>query len=303
MSAGLGTRLAPYTDHTPKPLLPLAGVPLFQWVVDQLYEAGIEKIFFNVHSHSKVFLDQVKNIDFNGLEFEWIDERKQLLGSGGTLIQVSQLIKDPYFLVINADALLLDSLRNFLKKAVSLNTKDPELFWWIHSGKNTKGSYSEIIVENDKVKEIRNKNISSPFFCGTSIVPAFYLRDFDVKSIEYRDLLMNPFLKKDKILSFESSPLFLDIGDPRAWWESHFVWMDEMKKQKGLPLWLKRMNQVNRCVDDGWVHREIKKVPKKGYGYWGKNAESDVAHQHVTYEGRPQDFALSWGGEISLFNK
>jgi len=43
-AAGLGTRLRPLTDTTPKELLPLGGVPMIDHVLDELREAGIDRI-------------------------------------------------------------------------------------------------------------------------------------------------------------------------------------------------------------------------------------------------------------------
>ena len=49
LAAGYGTRLAPVTDHLPKPLLPVAGRPLLDHVIENLDRAGIEKIGINTH--------------------------------------------------------------------------------------------------------------------------------------------------------------------------------------------------------------------------------------------------------------
>jgi len=44
IAAGRGERLRPYTDVQPKPLIPLLGVPLIEWVILSAKEAGIREI-------------------------------------------------------------------------------------------------------------------------------------------------------------------------------------------------------------------------------------------------------------------
>ena len=40
---GFGTRLRPLTEHTPKQMLPICGVPMIEWVVSHLADHGIEE--------------------------------------------------------------------------------------------------------------------------------------------------------------------------------------------------------------------------------------------------------------------
>lgn len=52
LAAGYGTRLKPLTDHTPKPLVPVAGRPMIEYALDKLRDYGIERVVINV-SHLK----------------------------------------------------------------------------------------------------------------------------------------------------------------------------------------------------------------------------------------------------------
>ena len=46
-AAGLGERMRPLTDRTPKPLLPVAGKPLIEWHLEKLAACGIEDVVIN----------------------------------------------------------------------------------------------------------------------------------------------------------------------------------------------------------------------------------------------------------------
>ena len=49
LAAGMGRRLAPLTNQTPKPLLPIAGEPLLVRQIRQLSQAGYNDIVINLH--------------------------------------------------------------------------------------------------------------------------------------------------------------------------------------------------------------------------------------------------------------
>lgn len=47
LAAGRGERMRPLTDHTPKPLLPLRGLPLMQWTLGRMAQAGVAQAVIN----------------------------------------------------------------------------------------------------------------------------------------------------------------------------------------------------------------------------------------------------------------
>ena len=105
-AAGLGTRLRPLTDHTPKALVPVAGVPMLQRVILRLKEAGFRDLVINIHHFGDQILDFLKaNQDF-GVRIRVSDERGQLLDTGGGIRKARPLLDDGGpFLVHNVDIL------------------------------------------------------------------------------------------------------------------------------------------------------------------------------------------------------
>ncbi len=51
LAAGLGTRLNPLTNHTPKPLIPVLNIPSLFYTFFLLKQAGIREIICNIHHH------------------------------------------------------------------------------------------------------------------------------------------------------------------------------------------------------------------------------------------------------------
>lgn len=102
MAGGFGTRLKPLTDHLPKSMLPVAGRPVMEWIVEQLRQAGIRHLKVTTHFMPEKIMDHFGDGQSFGVEMEYVNEDRPL-GTGGAL----GLIAPPAepFLVINGDVL------------------------------------------------------------------------------------------------------------------------------------------------------------------------------------------------------
>ncbi len=121
MAAGLGTRMRPLTDNMPKPLVPVAGKPLIDFVLDKLANAGVTTAVVNVH----YFADQIEQHLAARKEPNIVisNERPRLLGTGGGVVNaLPQLGGGPFFHV-NSDTLWLDGVSPNLDRLAA--TFDP----------------------------------------------------------------------------------------------------------------------------------------------------------------------------------
>ena len=75
-AAGLGTRLRPLTDHTPKALVRVGGQPLIDIVINRLKHNGCHHIVINVHHFAQQVIDHVADNDW-GIREELSDENQQ----------------------------------------------------------------------------------------------------------------------------------------------------------------------------------------------------------------------------------
>lgn len=102
--AGLGTRLKPLTNDKPKALVPLAGKPLIQHVVERLKSFGFDDIIINVHHFADKVEEFVKQNDSFGVNITISDERSLLLDTGGGLKKAASFFSDGRpFLIHNVD--------------------------------------------------------------------------------------------------------------------------------------------------------------------------------------------------------
>jgi aminoglycoside/choline kinase family phosphotransferase/dTDP-glucose pyrophosphorylase len=109
LAAGLGTRLRPYTDHTPKPLFPILGRPLLDIMITKLIDAGCKAVIVNTHHlHDQIesFIAQQSYPIPTQTRYE-----PNILGTGGAIRNVKDFWNDQPFLVINADIVTTINLK------------------------------------------------------------------------------------------------------------------------------------------------------------------------------------------------
>ena len=110
LAAGLGTRMRPLSLKTPKPMIPVAGKPLIDHMLDRLAAAGVTFAVVNVHHLGQQVIDHVmKRTD---MEIVISDESARLLDTGGGTASEDF---DPGEDVGDADGLEDDSLSGDLE--------------------------------------------------------------------------------------------------------------------------------------------------------------------------------------------
>lgn len=114
LAAGHGTRLRPYTDSTPKCLLPVRGVPILEIWLDLCRRHGISEVLVNTHAHASTVIEFVRRWR-DGVKVEVVEE-PQLFGSAGTLRHNCDWIRsERNFWVFYADVLTSIDLTAMLR--------------------------------------------------------------------------------------------------------------------------------------------------------------------------------------------
>ncbi len=101
LAAGLGTRLRPYTDHTPKPLFPIQGRPLLDIMIFKLIAAGCKAVIINTH-HRQARIEAFIAQQTYPIPIQTRYE-PDILGTGGAIKNVADFWNHRPFMVINAD--------------------------------------------------------------------------------------------------------------------------------------------------------------------------------------------------------
>ncbi|CCJ07219.1 nucleotidyltransferase family protein [Methylocystis sp. SC2] len=122
-AAGLGARMRPITEKTPKPLVSVAGRTLIDRALDEFENAGVELAIVNVHH----LADQIETHLARRARPRIVisDERALLLDQGGGIKRALPLIGDDPFFVCNTDAFWIDAARSNVRTLAE--AFDPEI--------------------------------------------------------------------------------------------------------------------------------------------------------------------------------
>jgi NDP-sugar pyrophosphorylase family protein len=106
LAAGLGTRLAPFTNEHPKALAPVGDMTLLEWNIRYLQGWGIREVIVNVHHFADQIEDAIRAADGWGSSIAISDERGQVLETGGGLKKAAPFFAGEEALVVmNVDVL------------------------------------------------------------------------------------------------------------------------------------------------------------------------------------------------------
>jgi len=114
LAAGLGTRMRPFNGRVPKPLVPVGGKALIDYVLDRLAAQGVERAVVNVHH----LADQIER-HLAGRKRPKIiisDERGELLGTAGGVVKALPKLGDGPFFHVNSDTIWIDGVKPNLER-------------------------------------------------------------------------------------------------------------------------------------------------------------------------------------------
>lgn len=152
LAAGRGERLRPYTDTTPKPLMPIAGKPILYHTLKSLECLNLERVVLNAWHLKEQIVDFV---DRHRAEFSFSLEvscEDELLGTGGGLKKALPLMglhsETEPFLMMNADVIFVGDLKGFCQRALRSNADGS---WWLAK---EQPAQTRISVEGNSIVKI-----------------------------------------------------------------------------------------------------------------------------------------------------
>lgn len=107
LAAGMGTRLKPLTDNTPKVMLPIAGKPLLEYHFELLKRFGIRDIGVNLHHLPDVVKDYFGDGSKFGVSIRYSFE-EELLGTAGAVKKLEDFFDEPFLLIYGDNLVEVD---------------------------------------------------------------------------------------------------------------------------------------------------------------------------------------------------
>ena len=208
LSGGLGTRLKPFTDAIPKPLLPVGEKAVLEIQIDRLRDAGFTRIFLATNYKADYIEQCFGDGSRYGIDLRFSKEEEPL-GTAGPLKLIEKELTEP-FLVMNGDILsLVDyaAMYDFAESAAAKLTVGIKKMIMPFA-------FGNIFFEGDRVTGIEEKpDIEAYALAGIYVMRPEILPLIPAGEYYGMDSLMNKMLAvDDPIAKYEIEEYWLDIG-------------------------------------------------------------------------------------------
>lgn len=219
MAGGRGTRIAEIFPETPKPLIPIDGVPVLEREINLLKEQGFDDIIITVAYQAQKIIDYFGDGSQHGVKIEYFVEHTPL-GNAGALLKLRSKLTNP-FLLINADVLFDIDLRRMIEFH---NFNDALVTLFTHPNSHP---YDSGLLEADdsgRIMKWFNKEDERPQFyknrvnAGIHIINPKVLESVEIKKNQKTDLdrdLLKPLVGTGKMFCYDSPEYVKDMGTPK----------------------------------------------------------------------------------------
>ena len=221
LCAGFGKRLNPLTLKTPKPLIELGNETFLEKCIKTVTMLGVKKILLNTFYLGDQITKYIKSKNF-AIDIEIISDGKEILDTGGGILNMIENSNDENFIVFNPDTLwsseYLDEISKmqdlfFSKKLnnILLLTKKELSF-----DQNLNGDFK---LDGNLLKKTNENNF---IYIGCQILSKNLFKKYKVKRFPI-SLIWNELLRSDNLNGYESLNKFY-----------HLTSLDIFKKLKDL---------------------------------------------------------------------
>lgn len=220
LAAGLGTRLRPLTDVTPKPLLPVAGTPMIVWNLLLLKRHGIRDVVINLHHLGDMIRQALGDGSALGMRLIYSYE-PVILGTGGGIKQAEPHFQGEPVLVLNGDTLFeldLGAVMAFHRERAAAATlvlrQDPDAARW--------GLVE--VTDRAEIVRITGRGRSAPtvtaarMFAGIHILHPRLLHYLPADTeCSIIDAYVKGIQEGERILGFDFDGFWSDVGTPERY--------------------------------------------------------------------------------------
>ena len=202
LAAGLGKRLMPLTQHTPKPLILIGKQSLIERNIFCLKQNGISEIIINVSYQGEMIIDYVSQ-RFPDLNISFSKE-DELLGTGGAILNVLPFFNEKPFLLMNADI-----FHNIEIKNLPQDTKKAHLVGVPNPNHNINGDFSL----KQSIVSIANRE-NDLTWSGISVINPIIFKEnsFQSNSFNIWDSVLPKYIDNGEVTGEKSNELWIDVG-------------------------------------------------------------------------------------------
>ncbi len=217
LAAGLGTRLTPLTDHTPKPLIPVLNIPSLFYTFFLLKQAGISEIICNIHHHGDAVRRAIESSELSGLSITFSEE-PVILGTGGGLKKCEKLLNDDNFILVNSDIITDIDFKALMQQHQSSGRKGTLTLFETPEA----AIIGYVGVEDGLVKDFRNLRhtglCSSFIYTGAAILSPEIFRFMKAEFSGIVDTGFTGLIDNGGLSYYHHEGLWMDIGTMQNYW-------------------------------------------------------------------------------------
>ncbi|MFI0432500.1 MAG: sugar phosphate nucleotidyltransferase [Candidatus Nanopelagicales bacterium] len=223
---GRGTRLRPLTNNTPKPMLPVAGVPFTAHQIARARAAGVTRIILSTSYRAEVFSEYFGDGRAHGIEIVYVTEDSPL-GTGGAIRHASTELRsgpDDPVLIFNGDVLsgldiegLVQAWRDASAQVALYLTRvpDPRAFGLVPTDDN--GRVTAFLEKPTTPEEIVTDQINAGCYVfRRSVIDR--IPPGRVVSVE-RETFPQLLAADERVIGVVDPAYWLDLGTPMAFVE------------------------------------------------------------------------------------
>jgi len=209
LCAGLGKRLNPLTLEKPKPLLKINEITLLENCINLIKFMGLKKVIINTFYLKEKIENFIKLKNFD-LDIQIIDDGKNILNTGGGILNMINSSQDSDFLTLNPDTIwnknYAEVINNMEKFYFSKKIKNVLLLAnrKLSFDKKLKGDFN--LLENIIKKNFQNDLI----YTGCQIINKSLFESFSVNNFSISKI-WNELIKKNELYGYESLEKFYHL--------------------------------------------------------------------------------------------
>lgn len=313
MAGGRGTRIAELFPNIPKPLIPVAGMPILEREIRSLCNQGFKDIILTVGYLAEKIMAYFGDGSQLGVKIEYFVEETPL-GNAGALFRLKEKIGDEPFLLLNADAAFdvdFNRMVEFHKSHGGLVT--------LFTHPNSHPYDSGLIIADDKgnVEKWLAKEDERPQWYDNRVNAGLHVIDPKVleMSLDYLDVnaetglpkgkvdldrqILKPLCGTGQMFCYDSPEYVKDMGTPDRFHQVEADYKNGIVQAKNLSnkqkaVFLDRDGTINkyvgflRNIDDfeliDGVTEAIKKINQSGYLAIVVTNQPVIARGEVTWE-------------------
>jgi mannose-1-phosphate guanylyltransferase len=237
LAGGEGTRLRPLTLSTPKQMLPVAGRPVIERVVEELSHHGVDEVVISLGYRPNAFIDAYPEGRCAGVRLRYVVEDSPLDTGGAIAFAAREAgVDNETFIGMNADvlseidvtALVAFHLERGAEASIALTpVEDPSLFGVVHTDS---AGRVEAFIEKPRASDSITNTINAGIYV---LEPSFLARAPAGRRVSVERQVFPAMVEVGSLYALGSDALWTDMGTPDKYLEANLTWARRERSLSG----------------------------------------------------------------------